>query len=133
MKKLIVITGLPCSGKTYLAKSLLCSNGVLLDDISLLGLSALRNTVGQEQIIVTDPFLCREPQRKKAEKWFNEIAVGYEIEWIFFENAPEKCLKNVGHRNDGRLVEKFIKSLSKDYVIPNGVKPVEIWQESIKT
>jgi len=129
MKTLIVIIGMPASGKTYLARSLLCPDGILLDDISLIGLPALKAAIGKEQIIITDPFLCRESQRKLAEKHLAEIAPDYEVQWIFFENAPEKCLKNVAHRKDGRIVEGFIRQLTKDYAIPNGVKPLEIWQQ----
>jgi predicted kinase len=129
MKTLIVIVGLPCSGKTHLAFGLLEPNGALLDDISKLGLEALKNSIGAEQIVITDPFLCRESQRKLAEKHLAEIAPDYEVRWVFFENAPEKCLKNVAHRKDGRIVEGFIKQLTKDYCIPIGIKPLEIWQQ----
>ena len=53
----------------------------------------------------------------------------YDIEWIFFENNPEKCLANVHRRDDGRKVEGLIRQLTKEYTIPIGATVREIYDD----
>lgn len=69
-------------------------------------------------IVVADSFLCRANERANAERFFKEM--GHDVEWIFFENDPAKCLINVDYRNDGRKVKDLIEILSKEYDVPVG-------------
>lgn len=119
------IIGLPGSGKTHLAKELQATSIIapmMIDDPVLVDLTKLNNIV---DVIVTDPHLCNPRIRQNAIDTFAKR--GYMIEFIFFENDAEKCIKNVAYRADGRIISaEGMKSFF--YEIPDGVKPLEIWQ-----
>lgn len=134
--KITFLVGLPGSGKTFLGEQLAEDpNVTYLDDITVKGgldeLDYAVNALGATDIVVSDVFLCRERDRTSALKHLKRIAPGYEVVWVFFENAPEKCVKNVRHRaksGDERLVEGLIRELTREYVIPECVPVREIWQ-----
>src|SRR5688500_9530678 len=134
--KIVILVGLPGSGKTYLGAKMVQEdevNRIYLDDISIIGLDKLKDAIdlySWEYIIFSDVFMCRERDRIGAEKWLKENAAKYELEWIFFENAPDKCFANVKRRNasgDHRKVEELIKDLTKRYKIPEGVTVREVY------
>ena len=126
MQKIILIVGLPGSGKTTLGKNL-AQSGILIDDISKFGLDRLIVSLNEfSTIVVTDCFLCLEKEREKAISFFKSKNIE-SIDWIFFENNPDKCLKNIQYRNDGRKVEGLIHMLSRLYTIPDDIIPKTIW------
>lgn len=117
MNKVVLIIGLPGSGKTYLAKTKYVPMGyVLIDDPK-----ETPKTQG-EDIVLTDPHLCNENIREQCINFFEKI--GYEVECIFFENNEEKCKKLIERRNDGRIIKTF--KVFK-YTIPKGITPIEIY------
>ena len=134
--KITFIVGLPGSGKTHLGDRLSDLQGVIhIDDISTKcnPLDKLKVLMGQDMII-SDVFLCREKERIKAVECINRIAketgFKYDIEWIFFENNPEQCLKNVKFREkkgDKRLVTDFINAMSLEYTIPVDSPQWKVW------
>jgi predicted kinase len=127
MKTVYFYVGLPGSGKTFYAKQKEKeTGGILIDDIK--EFLQLQNALSQNDIVVvTDPHLCDYKMRMKAVEVCQKLYWDINIEWIFFENNPEKCLKNVAHRNDGRKVEDFIKVLSGIYE-KNPPEALTIWQ-----
>lgn len=116
MKRCIIIRGLPGSGKTTLAQELIQqdSDYVLLDDPSL---NYTQEEVEQllaqhEQLIITDPYLCREPALKTAREMLDRL--GFSVVQIDFENSPESCWHNIQQR--GRSISRrFLDSLSQEY------------------
>ena len=129
--KIIFLVGLPGSGKTYLGKQLESDTSLFIDDISISndGLTSLINAINSNNyktIIVADVFLCKHFERILAFSFLRYINYSGDIEWIFFENDPEKCLKNVEKRADGRKVERLIMELSKKYTIPVNSEVKEI-------
>lgn len=126
--KVLMVVGLPGSGKTHYVLNLLKTSHqgyLMFDDINdthqfIDGLSKNKNC------IVVDPHFCADKPRELAHR----IAKFYlaEVEWIFFENDPEQCLKNVLVRNDGRLVQGFIKQYSKKYTIPKDAKIIKVFK-----
>ena len=124
--KFIFLVGLPGSGKTYKGQQM---GGLFLDDICrTCGHKRLKEKFTSETVIVADPSLCRFVNRKLAEAMVKDSNPGCEVEWIFFENAPEKCWANVQHRNDGRVISKHtVNNLSRIYTIPEGVPVLEVW------
>jgi hypothetical protein len=125
--KVIFIVGLPCSGKTHLGQEM---DGVFIDDISKRGLSTLPSSA--DLLIISDPFLCRKRDRFIAEQTIKEKYPDCEVDWIFFENAPDKCLKNMKRRfgdGDTRAVRGLVLLLSKEYTIPGQFEPKEVWDE----
>lgn len=136
------LVGLPGSGKTELGKRMLEQDkcATFYDDISYqdqskptstdqLFFEALKRAKPSDSFIVADVYLCEKPIRDMAVKTVRTLNPHACIRWIFFENSPEKCIRNVAHRNDGREVIGSIERFSKSYVIPPG--PVrEIWQST---
>jgi predicted kinase len=120
MPKVIAIVGLPGSGKSFLGKQIAREqNCLFVDDINVRTLPLVEENKGN--IVITDVWFCEEKTRTRAAKMLNEI--GYdEIEWIFFENAPDKCRKNVQRRADGRAVMGLIQGLTGKYTIPQEVE-----------
>ena len=114
---------MPGSGKTHLAYSI--PNAFVIDDIQ--SIESIREAISNNHhhIAITDPNLCESVTRKAAETILSEFSE--EIDWIFFENNPEQCRKNVELRNDGRLVEGSIKRFSRTYTIPMGAKVVPVF------
>lgn len=151
--KVVCLVGLPGSGKTFVGRQIAIENGGegwFFDDISQPRSQfdyAHAPTVFERFVSrITDPFftqhlpkekhvavltdvnLCEPEQREKAIETIRHYRPDAEIEWIFFENAPDKCRKNVFLRSDGRKVEETIRRFSKSYVIPEGVTPRPVWQ-----
>lgn len=128
--KVIFVVGLPGSGKTHLAKELAKNGYELFDDV---GTETAKEDVinclkdGKDCIIV-DPHFCSIGAREAAQKIAEKFSA--DINWIFFENNPEACLKNIMLRDDGRKVENFIKSLSKVYSIPEKEKAIPVYKGS---
>lgn len=124
--KLTFIVGLPGSGKSFLGKQL---EGHFIDDASLHGIQIVKDAVRNRisPLIVADVFLCRDTERIHAIMTLS--GSNYDIEWIFFENNPEKCLANVHRRDDGRKVEGLIRQLTKEYTIPIGATVREIYDD----
>lgn len=141
IRKIIMLCGLPGSGKSFLGDAIFdeCLNHtaecpIFLDDMGTdHTLEDLAKAVEDEYelIIISDVNLCREEARISATERIKEIAPDYQIEWTFFENDPAKCLKNVDYRDDGRLVKGLITHLSKSYTIPSGAAVKKIWQPPV--
>jgi len=130
-KKIILIVGLPGSGKTELARKM---GGALLDDLSNNGglekIDVLVNT-NEPLIIITDPHLCRTEAREFAIRFLSEHASEYIVEWIFFENNIEACRDNIQNRRvfgDLRIVETTLERLAKAYVVPDFGRVVPVWR-----
>lgn len=116
-KQATLLIGLPGSGKTYLGKNL---TGFFIDD------PKEKPELNHDKLVIADPNLCMENVRKKAISYLQES--GYEVSFIYFENDPKQCLKNVENRNDGRKVENTINILTKMYNIPKGITPLKVYQ-----
>ena len=133
--KITLIVGLPGSGKTHLAKTIAKETDAdLFDDTSLNRnvFMELIESDDKRNKIITDQSLCSESARSFCIKLLSKLFPSHEMEWIYFENNPEKCHNNVRSRQDeSRHVDNLIDFLSKSYTIPNDVKPLSIWKETI--
>ena len=119
MKSIILLIGLPGSGKTHYGNSLISSKNKFIDDIK--EFSSISDALKEyDELIVSDPYLCIDYYRECAVKLFKENFPEISLKWIFWENNPEKAYKNVVNRNDGRVISKnFVFDLSKKYNPPN--------------
>jgi len=136
--KIILVIGLPCSGKTHLAEQRANEfRAILLDDASKkftkdeMKFKILLGYQEDRDVILTDPYFCRENTRRNFRDWVHEFDIPVKVEYIFFENDADKCLNNMRHRmaqGDDRKVEGAIRTMTRTYEIPDGVEPLEIWQ-----
>lgn len=133
--KIIIIVGLPGSGKTHLAKRLSQEiPSIVVDDLinpqKIWDAIDVAEQKGINQIILSDPYFCLP----NIQKDLTEIFKNYNLEWIYFENNLAKCQKNVKYReslDDNRNVDITLKYLSKQYLIPISAKIIEIWEPPI--
>ena len=132
MSKVTLITGLPGSGKTHLAKEIVEHTGaVLFDDITVDDIPALKEVVAAERdAVVTDPHLCNPGTLRTARGLL--VDMGAEVEVICFTNEPEACYANVQRRDDGRKVNGMIRDMSTIYEVPEfAVKVLPVWRPSL--
>lgn len=131
MSRIVVIVGLPGSGKTHLgeqmAKELNC---LFVDDVSyscaIQGLYDLFINLAKHPVsVIADPQLCVSDNRRYAQRLLTEL--GFDVEWIFFENDTFHCLANcTGRGKDNTRVD--IQVLCQFYDIPEGEDVRPVWK-----
>lgn len=114
--KVTLVARLPGSGKTTLLKELASQGAVTVDDIADL---ASLPAPPVPWLAIADVNFCIPEVRDQAGVEMRRRYGDVDIEWFFFANDPEQCLKNAKARNDGRNVRPDIEVLSRRYVIPN--------------
>lgn len=138
MLHIIFLIGLPGSGKTYYANNYLRNNhNYFIDDFSVNDIEWCLEDFkksGKNQLIISDPNLClvsQESAKESIKKMLNEIKE-FEFLFLYFENNPEQCIKNIAHRNDDRCIfEKSIRELwSKNYIIPENAVVFPVYKAS---
>ena len=110
---MIIVIGLPGSGKTHLINKFKMNiyddfisnffNGELIDEL-------LEN----KDICIADPRLCNKEIFEKYMKCIEEIVNKSDISLILFKNDKEQCLKNIENRNKKRVINN-IERLSMIY------------------
>lgn len=137
IQKITLLIGLPGSGKTTLGNFFIenykgAGKALFIDDIGIKtndAKSYLSNLDKEiEWLIISDVYFCKKEVLTQAKELLNSLYPNIEIEVLFFENSPEKCLYNIKKRvekGDDRKVEGLVKSLSKDYDI-SSTKPLKI-------
>lgn len=119
--KIILIIGLPASGKTTLLKKM---NGHVFDDINTL--DELPKKLNKD-LFIADVNFCITKIRNNAVSVLEKMYPKTDIEYIYFENNPKKCIKNAKERNNQRNVCGLIITYSKVYNIPSNIIPKEIY------
>jgi hypothetical protein len=124
------VIGLPGSGKSWYIENVLNAQGafdLVIDDPK--DIQRINQGISEHKhMIIADPWLCDPKIREKALAKFNEA--GIYVFQHYFENDPEKCMKNIAYRNDGRIVTNLSVF---NYVIPEYHQVIPIWTPSIKT
>lgn len=126
IERIVLIAGLPGSGKTALARRMAEADpGVLvLDDPRTPEDLHAALEEHPKTLVVCDPLLCRHGALERAEEVLRKSAPTARIERISFENDPKACLANVARRADGRAVASLVGSLSAEYEPAGDVRPV---------
>ena len=124
---IILLVGLPGSGKTELAKSLKERLGNVSRSVRIIDdpdentdLSLIKDS---EIAIISDVNLCDSSIYKQAiDRLAREFDKHlHEVQALFFENDEEQCKKNILYRQskgDRRNVSATLKRFSKIYVPP---------------
>lgn len=112
MTKIYLIIGLPGSGKTHYANTVL-RHLPLVDDISYIKQLPLTG-----DFVLTDVNFCDHSVLETAETLLKQKYPDAEIHRIYFENDAYKARRNVERRNDGRNVEGTIRRFAPYYSPP---------------
>jgi GTPase SAR1 family protein len=136
--KTIVILGLPGSGKSHLANKILKENPdmnyVIYDDFEF---RECIKKMGTENQILSDGSLLERPMEIWRIKQTGE-SKGVDVEFMYFENDPEKALHNAKRRwesGEGKSyqktedMERSMEPMSMDYsrILPKDVTPLPIF------
>jgi predicted kinase len=145
MAKVVFLVGLPGAGKSTHLKRFEGTGKLCFDDFKAHAvnnssrfdcsrhyqdlLSTLRSGA---ECIVSDVDFCRPAARKDAEKFLNHDVAGIEMEWIFFENNPEQCKKNVIARGRNSFQHELItiQYFTRVYKLPVGCIPIPVVKPS---
>ncbi len=113
--KVILIIGLPGSGKTTYAKSL--TNYLICDDFITHAYNGkwLRSIKDDNQVCLIDPRLCSYSIFDRYMKKILTVVDREDIKLIIFDKSIEECYSNVVNRNDGRKI-------TKEYLIQLNIK-----------
>lgn len=112
---IIIIIGLPCSGKTTLLKTLK-SYEIYDDFISTICDGSLLTAIEDKtkKICVADPRLCKF---EIFERYIRTFTSHHNVLLVLFENNPVKCLNNLNTRTSARNVTNEINYFSSIYNI----------------
>jgi len=89
-----------------------------------LKLDILKYSLTEKDFIISDTPLCIDSIKVDFLLWCKKYIPKYELEFIYFGNNPEQCLKNVKNRKDSREVESFIKFSTNGYRPEGNIIPV---------
>ena len=94
--KLIIVIGLPGSGKTTYCKKYIKTH-ILYDDFIpfFYNGNIINNLLSKKNIVVNDPRLCNFNTFKLYMEIFEKYVVKKDILLVLFENEKDKCLKNI--------------------------------------
>jgi GTPase SAR1 family protein len=123
VRKIIVIMGLPGSGKTYLANTFRKWNSKTIDDFNvkvqnnpLLTWAIIRFSFWINRLIITDVVAITSTRENITSVLKERFGKFVEVEFIAFENNAAAAWTNVKRRNDGRKIsQEFIREMSKRY------------------
>lgn len=129
------IVGLPGSGKTHLARSMLGHGVSLIDDFSAIlqedsdGLFTFirRTRVVCNHFVIADPMAVQNTPDSICKGLMSYLGEDVDVTFIAFENDVEACIANLHRRNDGRHVsDAGVRAMSKVYdpYIFGDVRPV---------
>jgi hypothetical protein len=136
--RIVCIIATPGGGKTFLANelrqtmTLLCHRFVIIDDPK--SYLDIKKTIEENQdadgFFLCDPFLCEPLVREKAIKKL-EKDFGVRPQFIFFENNPDQCRRNIERRmqnGDDRKVWGSLRRFTRSYEIPENTKTIPIYR-----
>lgn len=137
--RIVIVTGLPGSGKTRLLARSAVPGVLIVDDIKrrprvpaigFVGVRGFWRVVAHALrggvAMIADVDFCRSPARRDAERWLRLLAPGVDVQWVFFRNDPSRCRRNVLRRDASARREALrrIEDYAAAYRPPHPVRPV---------
>jgi hypothetical protein len=117
--QLIIIIGLPGSGKTYYSNQF--KDYTIFDDFvtHFYNGKVLKSIKDGEKVCLIDPRLCIF---NVFERCITEIELYIprtDIKLVLFENTPSQCVKNVKNRDTRIVTSETIQAYSEKYKLNN--------------
>lgn len=132
IKKVIFIVGLPGSGKTTYAKSIMDDTYFLIDDpIRDKTLFVQAIAADKPNVIICDPLLIGKEPERIQNIIMKQFGSNLDFEWIYFENDQHVAWANHLKRNEidpRHINEKFHQQLSEQYSIPENAKVIPVYK-----
>lgn len=141
-KEIIIIVGLPGSGKSYLIKQRFSDNTkyIVFDDFKAGAVLDCSNfcfsrdypeiirqiKLGEKHIVIADIDFCTNESHLEAKRilewWIKNLRLNYKVKSIFLKNDPEKCKKNL-MKDSNRNIENRISMIEKytQFYFPNDI------------
>lgn len=124
--QVIIVIGLPCSGKTGLSEILKIHGYFTFDDFindfyNGKALTAIESGIKSgHRVCLIDPRLCILSIFCRYITEIEKLVSREHIQLVLFENDPEACLNNYSHgSNKKRGIDMTIKQYSTHYCLDN--------------
>lgn len=118
--EIIIVVGLPGSGKTtYVQNTYNQDNILIIDDFNNNQAKICELKKYHEKLVIIDPLLCLSfINKEKVEEMFQKLVEKdflANFSWHVFENNLESCLENIKNRDDRVISKGFVIDLSREY------------------
>lgn len=141
--ELVLIAGLPGSGKTMYMEPLVQAGWTIFDDFKANAyndssiffhsrnyeplLNALRE--GQK-CVVADIDFCKADSRNEAELVLRYQLPDIRLRWLFFANDFHACQSNIKRRTSRSIDDNFraLNNYCAQYEIPAGAQVIPVWK-----
>lgn len=124
VEKVILIVGMPGSGKTQLGNQMIedIEDSVFFDSVtSNTEMEHISNACKTyKTVIMASPFMCIDSARERAVKFFKQINKKVKITWKFFDYDVNGCL------NNHPTLKKLILQVAEHYTIPPRTKKIKV-------
>lgn len=136
-----IIVGLPGCGKTTLLQKMESEGFRIFDDfhanafgdstdveMSQKYFPLMDALLAGQDCAASDIAFCKPERRSALLKAVRVRFPNEPIEWVYFENSPEKCRSNIQRRNREQMDRdmKALEVFAEEYVIPAGATVVPI-------
>jgi adenylate kinase family enzyme len=141
---LTILVGLPGAGKSTEAKKIRQSiTGLCIEDFHACAINnshavkdsrhyikLIETLQSGHDCVIADIAFCVPERRKALEDTIRNDIPKVLMKYIYFENDPAKCERNIRIRTQRKLEKTLeaLKEFTPKYVIPDDVKPIPIWQ-----
>lgn len=126
IKNIVIIIGLPGSGKSSFLKS---KSGLILDDQKNMFELPKQNTK-EETLYISHPMLCLKKNQDELLRIIDEKYDNVSIDIFCFENNSKQCFLNSQKRK--RDVTATLKILTKNYHIPKNASMLPVYKNNLK-